>query len=135
MRCTSVEILSISMDKGSLKRLNEVQKRLGFKSRSKMLRSAVLSLLKSHSELEALKGSVESVFVVTYTEGEKNNVSDLLHRFGKTVKTSMHHHESGIGVDILNISASAQKTRDLYNSLERNRCVRSVSCVVVKEAG
>ncbi len=130
-----MEILSISMDSASLKQLNEVQKRLGFKSRSKMLRSAVLSLLKSHSDLEALKGSVESVFVVTYTEMEKNHVSDLLHGFGDTVKTSMHHHESGIGVDILNISAPAKKTRELYSSLERNKCVRSVSCVVVKETG
>ncbi len=128
-----LEILSISIDDESLRKLNDVQKKLGFKSRSKMLRGAVLSLLKSHDELESLRGSVESVFVVTYTEDEKNHVSDLLHGFGDIIKTSMHHHQSGIGVDVLNISTSAQKTRDLYGSLERNKCVRSVTYVIVKE--
>jgi metal-responsive CopG/Arc/MetJ family transcriptional regulator len=128
-----MEILSISIDSDSLKQLNEVQKRLGFKSRSKMLRSAVLSLLKSYNDINALHGSVESVFVVTYTESEKNHVSDLLHRFGDIIKTSLHHHQSGIGVDILNISTSAQKTKELYRALEKNKCVRSVTYVLVKE--
>ncbi len=126
-------IVSISIDDDSLKRLNEVQKRLGFRSRSKMLRSAVLSLLKSYNDIERLRGNVESVFVVTYPEGEKNHVSDLLHRHGNMIETSMHHHQSGIGVDVLNINASAQDTRDLYGELEKNKCVRSVTYVIVKE--
>ncbi len=128
-----MEILSISMDNGSLKQLKEVQKRLGFKSRSKMLRSAVLSLLNYYKDLESLQGNVECVFVVTYTEGEKNNVSDLLHKFEDIIKTSLHHHQSGIGVDILNINTSAGRIRGLYGMLEKNRCVRSVTYVIVKE--
>ena len=38
-----MEILSISIDDETKKRLGEIQKRLGFKSRSKLLRDAVLA--------------------------------------------------------------------------------------------
>lgn len=73
-----MEILSISIDKEALAQLNAIQKKLGFKSRSKMLRNAVFNMLKDYEALDSLKGDVESVFVLTYKEPEKNHVSDTL---------------------------------------------------------
>ena len=90
-----MEILSISIDNEALKRLNEVQKMLGFKSRSKMLRNAILGMAKEYEVLETLKGKVESVFVMTYSDSKKNNVSDILHEFEDAIKTQLHQHNSG----------------------------------------
>lgn len=129
-----MEILSISIDKEELKQLEDVQKRLGFKSRSKMLRSAISSLMKDYEGLEALHGHVETVFVLTYSESERNHVSDIIHKFEVTIKTELHqHHHSGTCVDILNLDTTAKITKDFFNAVKGSKCIYSVSYAVIQE--
>lgn len=130
----SLEILSISMDKEALKQLEEIQKRLGYKSRSKLLRSAVLSMLNDYQAFDSLRGEVECVFVITYKESEKNHVSDVLHKFEDTIKTELHQHSSGICIDILNIHTGAKRIEEFYNILKRNKCVYSITYSIIRAA-
>lgn len=128
-----MEIISISLDAETLRRVNEIQERLGFRSRSKMLRSAMQSLINDYEGVGSLKGEIESVFVVTYSESERNHVSDILHRFKDVVETEMHHHHAGKGIDVLNLDTSAARTKELFNELKRSKCVSSVTCSVISE--
>ncbi len=129
-----MEILSISIDKEELKQLEEIQKRLGFKSRSKMLRSAISSLMKDYEGLEILQGHVETAFVLTYSESERNHVSDIVHKFDDIIKTELHqHHHSGTCVDILNLDTTAKITKDFFNAVKRSKCIYSVSYAVIQE--
>lgn len=130
-----MEILSISIDKDDLRQLEKVQKRLGFRSRSKMLRSAMLSLLNDYERLDSLAGGVESVFVLAYGESEKNRVSDLLHGFKDAIKTELHQHHPGTCVDVLSINTTAKKTRELFGLLKQSKCVHSVTYSVISETG
>ncbi|MDE1871456.1 MAG: ribbon-helix-helix protein, CopG family [Candidatus Micrarchaeota archaeon] len=126
-----MEILSISIDRESLMRLNGIQRKLGFRSRSKMLRSALQSLIKDYEKLESLQGNVESVFVLTYADGEKNYVSDMLHMFERDISSAMHHHHASTCVDILSMHASADTTRKLFGAAKSSRSIKSVTCTVV----
>jgi metal-responsive CopG/Arc/MetJ family transcriptional regulator len=130
-----LEILSISMNREDLARLERLQRKLGFKSRSKMLRTAIMSLVKDYESLESLSGSVEGVFVLSYCESDKNRVSDLLHGFKDAIRTELHQHNSGTCVDVLNIHTSAAKTRELFGALKKNRYVYSVAYSIVKGSG
>ena len=129
-----MEILSISIDSESLGKLDSVQKRLGFKSRSKLLRTAILSLLKDYETLESLSGNVESVFVLTYPETKKNNVFDMLHQFDSDIKTEMHHHHSNTGIDIIKLETTAENTRRFFNESKRNRSITSVVYSIVSSS-
>ncbi|MDE1825606.1 MAG: ribbon-helix-helix protein, CopG family [Candidatus Micrarchaeota archaeon] len=133
MGSEDLEILSISIDKDALRQLEEVQKRLGYKSRSKMLRNAILGMVHDYEAFDALKGEVECIFVLTYSEAEKNHVSDVLHRFGKVIKTELHQHHSGTCIDILNINAPAKKTREFFGVLKRNKCIYSVTYSIIRD--
>lgn len=126
-----MEVLSISMNKEDLARLGRLQKRLGFRSRSKMLRTAIMSLVKDYEGLESLSGGVESVFVLSYGESDRNRVSDLLHGFKGAIKAELHQHDRGTCVDVLSIHAAAAKTRELFGALKRNRHIHSVTYSVV----
>ncbi len=129
-----MEILSISIDKEALAQLNAIQKKLGFKSRSKMLRSAVFNMLKDYEALDSLKGEVESVFVLTYRESEKNHVSDNLHKFEEFIKTELHQHNKGVCIDILSVHTDAENTRRMFGVLKKNKCISSVTCSVIGSA-
>lgn len=128
-----MEILSISMDKADLKRLEDVQRKLGYKSRSKMLRSALQSLIEEYDTVNALKGNVESVFVLTYADTKKNKVSDMLHRFEDTIKSEMHHHHSGTCIDILDLETTAKVTKRFFSAVKANKAINSVAYSIVSE--
>jgi metal-responsive CopG/Arc/MetJ family transcriptional regulator len=130
-----LEILSISMNKDDLARLGGLQRRLGFRSRSKMLRTAIMSLVKDYESLDSLSGELESVFVLSYGDSDRNRVSDLLHGFKGAIKTELHQHDLGTCVDVLNIHATAAKTRELFGALKKNRRVYSVTYVIVRGTG
>ena len=130
-----MEILSISMNGEDLARLGRLQKRLGFRSRSKMLRTAIMSLVEDYESLESLSGSIESVFVLSYGESDKNRVSDLLHGFKDAIKTELHQHNQGTCVDVLNIHTTAGRTRELFGALKRNGHVYSVTYSIVNGSG
>lgn len=80
-------------------------------------------MLKEYETLEMARGKVESVFVITYKESEKNNVSDMLHRYEGIIKTDLHQHGGGIGIDIFSISTNADGMRKLFDSLKRSKSV------------
>jgi metal-responsive CopG/Arc/MetJ family transcriptional regulator len=126
-----MEILSISVDDETRKRLEGVQKRLGFKSRSKLLRDAVQSLVKDYEALEGLSGSVEIVFVLTYKESEKNHVSNTLHKFKDSIRSELHQHGTGACIDVLNVKAGAGHVREMFATLKKNRCIHSVAYALV----
>ncbi len=126
-----LEILSISIDKAALRQLDGIQKRLGYKSRSKLLRNAVMGMLSDYESIDSLKGNVESVFVLTYGDSEKNRVSDLLHRFEGTIETETHHHHSGACIDVLNISTDAKRTIEILGALKKSKSIYSVTYSVI----
>ncbi|MFH1785916.1 MAG: hypothetical protein ABH842_05800 [Candidatus Micrarchaeota archaeon] len=126
-----MEIISISLDTETLKELDRVQKTLGFKSRSKLLRTTLDSFINEYRVMESLKGHIDSVFVITYKESEKHKISDLLHNFEDTIKTVVHQHHVGICLEVLIICADARRVRELFSVLKRYKGVRSVSCSVI----
>ena len=126
-----MEIISISVDKETLKDVKEAQKALGFKSRSKLLRTTLASLLNEYRTMERLKGHTDSVFVVTYKESEKHRISDLLHRFENSITTVIHQHHVGICLEVLIVCADASSIRELFAVLKKDKGIRSVSCSVL----
>jgi metal-responsive CopG/Arc/MetJ family transcriptional regulator len=127
-------ILSISIDGETLRRLNAIQHVLGFKSRSKLLRNAVLGVLNEYETLESLRGNVQSVFVLTYKKNEKGHVFELLHKFEDSIRTELHQHSGGTCIDVLGVNASAEGTRKLFGALKKCKCVFAVNCTVVSRA-
>ncbi len=81
--------------------------------------------------MESLKGHVDSVFVVTYKESEKHRVSDVLHDFEDCIKTVVHQHHVGICLEVLIICADAERIRELFKTLKKDKGVRTVSCSVL----
>lgn len=122
-----MKIISISLDEETLSELNDVQRMLGFKSRSKMIRATIDSLMKEFKIIDSLKGKHEIVLLVTYKEHEKDHVSAILHKFEDSIKITIHQHLSSLCLDIINVNADADRIRELFNVLKRNKCVKSMS--------
>lgn len=123
-----MEIISVSMDQATLTELDKVQAELGFKSRSKLLRAAVSSLVSEYRALESVRGHTDAVFLITYKESEGHRISDILHHFEDCVKTAIHQHHIGICLEVLILCADAKRIRELFGLLKKEKGVRSVRC-------
>jgi metal-responsive CopG/Arc/MetJ family transcriptional regulator len=121
----------MSLDKETLTELDRIQASLGFKSRSKLLRATLASLTNEYKLMEQLKGHIDSVFVVTYKEAEKDRVSDITHKFEDCIKTVIHQHHVGICLEVLIVCADAEKIRGLFSLLKKDKGVRSLNCSVL----
>ncbi len=121
----------MSIGKKDLEELKKVQKLTGFKSRSKMLRSAIQSLAKDYERIDTLKGNVEMMFVLTYPDTKRGKVSDALHKFEDDVSIGMHHHHPGVCVDILILHSSAERARRFFNIIKKCKSIKSVTYIVV----
>lgn len=122
-----MEIISISLDKETLAELAQTQKRLGFGSRSKLLRAAIGSLLNEYRLMENRRGHIDAVFTLTYREADKDKVSDVLHRFEDCIGTTVHQHHRGICLEILIVCADAARQRELFGMLKKAKGLRSLS--------
>ncbi len=130
-----MEIISVSLDKEALENLDTIQQRLGFKSRSKLLRSTITSLVNEYYTIDSIRGSNEIVLVITYKINEKNHISSLLHRFEHSIKTTIHKHHGRSCVDIIDIIADAKVIQNMVHMLKKNKCVRSVNFILVGKIG
>ncbi len=130
-----MEIISISLDGQTLAELNKMKQELGFKSRSKMLRSALSGMITDYEKLDALKGHVEAVFILTYRDSKKNNISETLHGFEDAIESELHHHHSKLCVDVLTIHSDAETAKALFGALKRSKSVSSLTYTVVNKIG
>ncbi len=121
-----MEILSLSIDKKTLEKLNQTQSLLGFKSRSKLLRTAIMSVMDEYKELNTASGNIECIFVVTYLEKERNHSLDIIHKFQKVIKTEIHHHSYEMGVEIIIINSEAKQAKEMFSTLKKSKCIYSV---------
>jgi metal-responsive CopG/Arc/MetJ family transcriptional regulator len=122
-----LEIISISLDEETLKELNGIQHNLGFKSRSKMIRATIDSLMNEFRIIDSIKGRHEVVLIVTYRTHEKYHVSEILHKFEDSIKTTIHQHHSTLCLDIINVDADANRIREIFGALKRNKYVKSIN--------
>lgn len=128
-----LEILSVSIDDETLGQLKEIQKKLGFKSRSKLLRIAIQGIMKDYQELDSHSGSIECVFMVMYDEEEKNHVSDIIHRFKKMINTEVHHHSFGRELEILIMRGDAKEVGRFFTTVKKSKCIYSVNYSIIKK--
>ena len=126
-----MEIISVSIDRDTLAELDRIQEKLGFKSRSKLLRATINSLLNEYKVVDSLKGHSDSVITITYDESNKDRISAITHSFHDAVKTTVHQHHQGVCIEILMVCCDASVTKKLFSELKKDKGVRSIHCSVL----
>lgn len=127
----NMEIISVSIDQETLTELDNIKEKLGFKSRSKLLRATINSLLNEYKVVDTLNGHSDSVITITYDESNKNRVSSITHSFHDAIKTTVHQHHQGVCIEILMVCCDAARTKKLFSELKKDKGVLSIHCSVL----
>lgn len=126
-----MEIISISMDRDSLNELNRTRERLGFKSRSKLIRAGMDSLMNEFKVLDSLRGKCDIVFTVVYKHKDKDRFGEVMEKFDDVITTEIHQHCNGNCVRILVTSGDAKRLMVLFKMMKSKKEIISVNTAIL----
>ena len=116
----SIEVASFSVPKTLIKKIDALTARMGYSSRSEIIRDALRSFIYEKKELAKAEGFLEGVVSVYHTPEADHSLSIIKHQNPDMIKSYMHSHfeHSDICLDILLLSGEAHKIRKLLYELE-----------------
>ncbi len=126
-----MEIITASLDTEQVKQLNGLQRKLGYKSRSKLLRAAIDSLLHEHAQIDGLTGFQNTVITVSHRKEDESGVMRAMHQFEDLVETNTHKQSGGRCVEIIMAQGDAGRIKRLYGLLKAAKGVDCVNCFVL----
>lgn len=119
------------MEPERVKEIELLKNKLGFRSRSGLIRMALNSLLNECRMVEDLKGENAVVFTVTHRKNRNVDVDRVIHRFEKNITTSIHQHFQNSCFHLLVAKGEAKEINELFRALKTLKGVCSVSSLVI----
>ena len=126
-----MEIISISIDRKALENLNKTQEELGFRSRSKLLRAAIDSLINEYSALDARSGHCDAVFTVTFDQHVGDRFGKIMKEYDRVIRTEIHQHHAETCLRVIIACGDSRKVRDLFAALKNEKRINSVNYSVL----
>jgi len=123
------EIVSISIPKNSIGKIEELQKKLGVFGRSELIRMALEALNQNVIDQANIKGEVNALLLITHEH--KSAVSSLFHNWEKLIKTHIHSHVDEKCVEIILLKGDIKKINEFSTAMLRNKSVVKTKIVLL----
>lgn len=124
-----VKIISISLDKETIDKIDFLSDRLKIKSRSEIIRKGVDSFFSEVSELSKLGKSVNATISIVHEHSV--SITKVLHSFREVIISHQHNHFSnGKCLETLIVQGNSNDIKDLYSNLKKLKKIEKVKLVV-----
>ncbi|MBI5554022.1 MAG: CopG family ribbon-helix-helix protein [Candidatus Diapherotrites archaeon] len=125
------QVLSISLSLDECAKLSELQQKLGFSNRSKLVRAALSHLALESRERLTLDKIVDAVLLVIHSDEDSEDVLDLRHRYGSLIRTQLHQHlENEKCLEIFVLNGLGKKIQDAASAFRKNKNVELAKLMV-----
>ncbi|MGB9842559.1 MAG: CopG family ribbon-helix-helix protein [Candidatus Bathyarchaeales archaeon] len=128
-----MSIISLSLPKTLLDKVDEYIKQQGFANRSEVVRQALRAYMSESRSLDELQGRVTAVITLIYRrEAKRNQITDLQHNYSNTVLTFLHTHvEADSCIEIIVARGDAQVLKALIQALKANKQISEVKVTIL----
>ena len=128
-----LNIISISLPDRISDDMDAAVTKLGYMSRSELVRDAVREFLKEQSKLDDVKGTIEGVITLLYDHDYADKISEVRHSFMKIFRSFMH---SDFEIDecscceVLLFSGDAKTVRKAFYELKSMKGVEEAQIYI-----
>jgi len=128
-----MSIVSLSIPKSLLEKVDRYLKEQGFANRSEIIRQALRSYMSESRRLGELQGRITAIITLVYRrEAKRGQITDVQHKFGPVVLTFLHTHiEEGNCIEIIVARGDAQIIRALVEALKGNKQISEAKVTVL----
>jgi CopG family nickel-responsive transcriptional regulator len=115
-------IVSISLNKEILEKIDELQNTLGFAGRSEIVRAGIRNLLAEERERQELIGIIHALLLVIHDEKSDDQVSEMRHEYDKLINTHLHNKiDRNRCLEIFLVSGEANEIREMTKKFQSNK--------------
>jgi CopG family nickel-responsive transcriptional regulator len=128
-----MSIVSLSIPKSLLEKVDRYLKEQGFANRSEIIRQALRSYMSESRRLGELQGRITAIITLVYRrEAKRGQITDVQHKFGPLILTFLHTHiEEGNCIEIIVARGDAQIIRALVEALKGNKQISEAKVTVL----
>ena len=128
-----MSIVSLSIPKRLLEKVDHYIKEQGFANRSEIIRQALRAYMSESRRLSELQGRITAIITIVYQrEAKRSQITDLQHNFGSAVLTFLHTHiQEGYCVEIIVARADTQVIRALVQALKANEQISQAKVTIL----
>ena len=128
-----MNIISLSLPKNLLDKVDEFIQQQGFANRSEVVRQALRFYMSESRRLEELQGRITATITLIYRrEARRGQITDLQHSYSDAVQTFLHTHvEADSCIEIIVARADAQTIRSLIQALKSNKQISEVKVTIL----
>jgi CopG family transcriptional regulator, nickel-responsive regulator len=128
-----MSIISLSIPKPLLEKIDTYIKEQGYANRSEVARQALRAYLSEAKRLEDLRGNITATITIIYQKGAKTGQNtDSQHHANNVVLTFLHTHvEEGYCIEVIVARGDAQTMKNFITSLKANKQVSEVKVTLL----
>ena len=122
------EIISLSLPKSLTDQIDSIQNKIGFSSRSEVVRNAIRSYISELRTQEPIGDPLEGAIMVFYNHKATVGLSKIKHNQLKLIKAFIHSHfdTKDKCLEILVVSGPNEKIKNLIKSIKSQKGVELV---------
>ena len=129
----TMSIVSLSIPKSLLEKVDRYIKEQGFANRSEIIRQALRAYMSESRRLSELQGKITAIITIVYRrEAKRSQITDVQHDFGPAVLTFLHTHiQEGYCIEIIVARGDAQVITALVQALKANEQISEVKVTIL----
>jgi CopG family transcriptional regulator, nickel-responsive regulator len=126
-----MSIVSLSIPKQLLEKVDTYIKEQGYASRSEVLRQALRTYISEAKRLDELKGTIAATITIIYQKGASTRNDNQYHN-SNVVLTFLHTHiEEGYCIEVIVAKGDAKLMKAFIESLRTNKQVSEVKVTIL----
>ena len=128
-----MNIISLSIPKSLLEKVDHYKKEQGFANRSEIIRQALRAYMSESRRLNELQGRITAVITIVYRlEAKRAQITDIQHNFVPVLLTFLHTHiEEGNCIEIIVARGDSQVIKALIEALKVNEQISEVKVTIL----
>ena len=128
-----MRIVSLSIPKSLLEKIDQYVKEQGFANRSEIIRQALRAYMSESRRVGELQGRITAIITIVYLrEAQRKQITDVQHNFGPVVLTFLHTHiQEGYCVEIIVAKGDAQVICALVQALKANEQISEAKVTIL----
>ena len=128
-----MSIVSLSIPKSLLEKVDQHAKEQGFANRSEIIRQALRAYLSESKKLSELQGNITAIITIVYhQEAKRGQITDVQHSYAPVVLTFLHTHiEKGNCIEIIVTRGDAEAVKALIQALKVNEQISEVKVTIL----
>lgn len=125
-----MEIISSSIDDGTIKKLEFIEENSAFNGRSELIRKAVSGLYEETKRKNGLKGNITAAVFVQHSHESEQKVSEISHSTEDIVLTQLHNRlDEEKCLEIFLVQGNSERVLSFYNDLNGVKATDSVKLI------